>query len=311
MRYLALLFALGAWLAVHAQDTINTDLNGDFEIRDYSVGDLGIDDTCDNQIDHALFWYSTANSPDYIDPISECMESMIFVHSGQGFGRFVAARGASEFCHTKAGIMQAGHTYIISFWIRRLDVAQAISAVGITISPNPPVVTTEPYSTSVQPIVSIYPTGNQYVQYKVCYTAGVSGMHYFGIGPHGGMTPDPSHPKDNAGFVIDDVVVVEFDNSSNNLPTAEITTAQSSYCVTDEVLLDASGSTYVDSYSWDIVISNVPNDTSFRYQSGILTGTPGVLNFSDLVPNPQRGICYKATLQVYGDCTVSTEIEFC
>jgi hypothetical protein len=292
MNYLILLLSLlGIMATANAQDLM---LNGGFEVQD-GVAPPGTTEYY--SIEYAAFWHNLTGSCDLVPLISGV------TRTGVGAGRLgVAPNGWTEFCYGTTQPLIAGHTYQVSFWIRK-DYEPSLGTdltYGLAISENLPVITTSPLTSSVQPLMKIKVESTQYVQAIACFTPQSNVAHYVTIGPFGG-----NGAPEAVLHLIDDVQVIDVTNQA--VPSATISLPQPVYCIGDPVLLDGSASANETSYEWKIYV----NATQEIYSSGPITGTAGVFNATNYLTFLQPGTCYRAQLTVYGVCTDISSVDFC
>lgn len=269
--------------------------NGGFEVQDGSVPSGTLQP--DISIENAAYWHNLTGSCDLIPLVSGT------AHTGVGAGILgVGADGWTEFCYGSTQPLIAGHTYQVSFWIRKdYEPTNGTDLTyGLSISTDLPVITTSPLTSSVPPLMMIKVESTQWVKAQACFVAGNSVSHYVAIGPFGG-----NGTTESVVCRIDDVEVLDVTNLP--LPTAAIDVPQPVYCVGDPVILDGSTSSNEDSYEWKILLNGIQE----VYSSGVLSGEAGAFDASNHLGFLQPGSCYTAQLTVFGICTDVATADFC
>jgi hypothetical protein len=249
---------------------------------------------------HAPNWTILLNSPDLINSITAPVPPNSFSHqprTGDGNARFAAPpNGFDEYFYGSTQPLTAGQTYVVSFWIRQDYVTEGAGSVGMHIGSS------IPSSHNMTPQILVTPPSTQYVRAYTCYTASSNGPHYLTFGPFGG--------GGNGVWLLDDVSVTVLD-PNDPLPTADLSISQTSYCVTDDVIVNGSNSTNETSYQWDLY-EVVNGNEILEYSSGELTGQAGTFSTAN-VPGffPHNGECFRLYLSTFGTCKDRTSVDFC
>lgn len=289
MKVLITLFSMVCFASLNAQ-LMN---NGGFESQD-GVAPPGVPPF---SIEYATDWHDLSGTCDLVPLITGT------TRTGTGAGRLgVAPNGWTEFCLGSTQPLIAGHIYEVSFWIRKdyQPTNGTDLTYGLSISPTVPVITTNPLTSSVPPLMLVKVETTQYIKAVGCFTASENGAHYVAIGPFGG-----NGVQESVLCLIDDVEVMDITNQA--MPTASIIPPQSLYCVGDQILLDGSGSTNETSYEWKLFV----NGQQEVYSSGIVNGEVGVFDATNHLSFMQPGMCYTAQLTTYGACKDVTTVAFC
>ena len=225
-------------------------LNGGFEVLDLNIPIEAPYPQGTSPIYRAPPWDNVHNTCD-VHNTSYQTPVIGSPRSGTGCGRFVApesgAPGGNEFCVGETSTLVAGETYIVSFWVRKDFTEDRDVPIGMVASESIPSVQTSPtFISSHVANYTITPLSTQYVQGSICFTAQNSVKHYITFGP---WVPDGGSAT--VGFYLDDVSVKALD-AGTPIPTVNLSIAQNSYCVGDNVSIDGSNTTGGAGHIWDV-----------------------------------------------------------
>ncbi len=265
-------------------------INGGFESQDVSAP-AGSDYY---SIEYATGWHNLLGSCDLIPLVNRPLRT------GVGAGSLGATpSGWTEFCYGNTTPLIAGHTYKVTFWVRK-DYEPTNGTdinIGLLLSPNIP--STSSLSTTI-PTISVNVNSTQWVKAEGCFVASQNAAHFVSIGPFGS-----SGSPETILVSIDDVEVL--DVTDFTFPNASLTIPQNTYCVGDNVIIDGSSSSNEAEYQWKIFLNGVQE----VYNSGFITGTASTFDATPHLSFLQPGACYEVELTLYGTCTDVATTTFC
>lgn len=283
-------------------------LDGGFEFLDLSIPIQAPYPSGTSPIYRAPPWDNVHNTCDvhnssYVTPVIGSP------HSGTGCGRFVApmtgAAGGNEFCSGETDPLVAGQIYIVSFWVRKDFSEDREVPIGIVASESIPSIQTSPsFNSSHISNYTITPLSTQYVHGSFCFTAQNSVKHYISFGP---WIPDGGSVT--LGFYLDDVSVKALD-AGTPVPTVNLSIAQNSYCIGDNVMVDGSNTSGGNGHILDIYEIVNANQESFVYSTGLILGQPSTFDVTSVI-NPSPGDCYRVYLTSTSICSGSDFVDFC
>ena len=300
---LVLCSCLVACLAASGQNLV---INGGFETIDPNVTPTPINDWA---IEYAPPWKSLYGTCDIGHPNAPFNMGMI-PNSGQGCMR-VAHR--SEYALGRTMALTAGTTYEVSFAAKRDNSCQVYDrTIGLQITATDPSQSPFNPDDDFRPQVEIAISSGTYATGTYCFTAETSGVHYIIIG---GTCEDIPGENNALCYAVDDVAVFEKTDLSD-MPTASVTSAQTTYCLSDNILLDGSASSNETSHLWKIhrIVGGEVRPCEL-YNSGWTNGQAGTLNVPDAFQQaqhaPNGNSCYRAYLYVDNGCRAIDYFDFC